>query len=37
METGARRRAQLLCKAEARTIEKLGAPLRGLMSWKPKR
>jgi hypothetical protein len=35
METGARRRAQLLRKAEARTIEKVGARLRGLMSWKP--
>src|SRR5881392_2684895 len=34
METGARRRAQLLREAEAHPIEKVGARLRGLMSWK---
>jgi ketol-acid reductoisomerase len=34
MATGARRRAQLLRKAESHPIEKIGARLRGLMSWK---
>src|SRR5438128_3603718 len=34
METGARRRTDLLRKAEAHPIEKVGALLRGLMSWK---
>ena len=32
--TGARRRAQLLSKAEAHPIEKVGARLRALMNWK---
>ena len=34
MATGARRRAQLLRKVERHPIEKVGARLRGLMSWK---
>ena len=34
MKTGARRRADLLREAEAHPIEKVGARLRGLMSWK---
>jgi ketol-acid reductoisomerase len=34
MRTGARRRAQLLRKAEAHPIEKVGARLRSLMRWK---
>jgi ketol-acid reductoisomerase len=34
METGARRRVHLLDKAEAHPIEKVGARLRRLMSWK---
>jgi len=34
MGTGARRRAQLLRKSEKHPIEKVGARLRGLMSWK---
>jgi len=34
METGARRRAHLLRKAEAHPIEKVGARLRSLMGWK---
>ncbi len=34
MKTGARRRAQLLREVEAHPIEKVGARLRGLMSWK---
>ena len=34
MKTGARRRTQLLCEAEAHPIEKVGARLRGLMKWK---
>jgi ketol-acid reductoisomerase len=34
METGARRRANLLRKAEAHPIEKVGARLRSLVRWK---
>jgi ketol-acid reductoisomerase len=34
METGARRHAHLLRKAEAHPIEKVGARLRGVMRWK---
>jgi ketol-acid reductoisomerase len=34
IKTGARRRAQLLREVEAHPIEKVGARLRGLMSWK---
>src|SRR5216110_350474 len=34
MTTGGRRRARLLRKAERHPIEKVGARLRGLMSWK---
>ena len=34
METGARRRAHLLGKVEAHSIEKVGTRLRGQMSWK---
>ena len=36
MRTGARRRAQLLREAERHPIEKVGARLRSLMSWKQK-
>src|SRR5438105_4735173 len=36
MTTGSRRRADLLREAEAHPIEKVGARLRGLMSWKAK-
>ena len=36
MGTGARHRAHLLQEAEAHPIEKVGARLRGLMSWKQK-
>src|SRR5207249_12234592 len=35
-KTGGRRRAQLLRKSEKHPIEKVGARLRGLMSWKQK-
>jgi ketol-acid reductoisomerase len=34
VETGARRRVHLLDKAEVHPIEKVGARLRRLMSWK---
>jgi len=34
VETGASRRVHLLDKAEAHPIEKVGARLRRLMSWK---
>jgi ketol-acid reductoisomerase len=34
MKTGARRRADLVREAERHPIEKVGARLRGLMSWK---